>query len=67
MESTVLFRDRQELQSADLNNAQDFARASIDHVVKDTIDGGKCYVGFTASKTAAAEVTLTAGRLYAGG
>ena len=67
MESTVLFRDRQELQSADLNNAQDFARASLDHVVKDTIDGGKCYVGFTASKTAAAEVTLTAGRLYAGG
>ena len=67
MESTVIFRDRQELQSADLNNAQDFARASIDHVVKDTIDGGKCYVGFTAAKTAAAEVTLAAGRLYAAG
>lgn len=37
MESTVIFRDRQELQSADLNNMQDFARASIDHVVKDAI------------------------------
>jgi len=67
MESAVIFRDRQELQSADLNNAQDFARASIDHIVKDTIEGGKCYVGFTAAKTAAAEVTLSAGRLYAAG
>jgi len=37
MESTVLFRDRQELQSADLNNAQDFARGSLDHVVRDAV------------------------------
>ena len=67
MESTVIFRDRQELQSADLNNMQDFTRASIDHVVKDAIDGGKAYAGFTASKTAATEITLSSGRLYAGG
>lgn len=67
MESTVIFRDRQELQSADLNNMQDFARASLDHVVKDAIDGGKAYSGFTASKTAATEITLSPGRLYAGG
>ena len=67
MESTVIFRDRQELQSADLNNAQDFTRASIDHIVKDAIEGGQGYTGFTASKTAAAEVTLTAGRLYSSG
>jgi len=67
MESTVIFRDRQELQSADLNNAQDFARASLDHIVKDAVDGGRAYTGFTASKTAASEITLSAGRLYAGG
>ena len=67
MESTVLFRDRQELQSADLNNAQDFARGSLDHVVRDAVEVGKGYVGFFATKTAAAEVTLSAGRLYAGG
>ena len=67
MESTVLFRDRQELQSADLNNAQDFARASLDHVVRDAVEAGKGYVGFSATKTAATEVTLSAGRLYAGG
>lgn len=67
MESTVIFRDRQELQSADLNNAQDFTRASIDHIVKDAIEGGRAYTGFTASKTAATEITLSAGRLYSSG
>ncbi len=67
MESQVIYRDRQELQSADLNNAQDFARDALDHVVSDAIDPGKGYRGFAASKTAATEVTLTAGRLYAGG
>lgn len=67
MESTVIFRDRQELQSADLNNAQDFSRASIDHIVRDAIDGGRAYTGFTASKTAATEITLSAGRLYSSG
>lgn len=67
MESTVIFRDRQELQSADLNNAQDFARVSLDHIVNDAIDGGRAYTGFAASKTAASEITLSPGRLYAGG
>jgi hypothetical protein len=67
MESTVIYRDRQELQSADLNNTQDFVRASMDHVVKDAIDQGKAYSGFSASKTAATEVTLSPGRLYAAG
>jgi hypothetical protein len=67
VEQTVIFRDRQELQSADLNNMQDFTRGSIDHIVKDAIDGGKAYSGFTASKTAATEITLSPGRLYAGG
>lgn len=67
MESTVIYRDRQELQSADLNNAQVYARASLDHVVKDAVEAGKGYVGFTASKTAATELTLSPGRLYAAG
>ena len=67
MESTVIYRDRQELQSADLNNSQDFARAAIDHLVKDAVEAGKAYSGFSASKTAATEVTLSSGRLYAGG
>lgn len=67
MESTVIFRDRQELQSADLNNTQDFTRASIDHIVRDAVDGGNAYTGFSASKTAATEITLSSGRLYSSG
>jgi hypothetical protein len=67
LERTVIYRDRQELQSADLNNTQDFARASLDHIVKDAIETGKAYSGFSASKTSATEVTLSPGRLYAGG
>jgi hypothetical protein len=67
MQSTVIYRDRQELQSADLNSTQDFARASMDHIVRDAIDAGKGYAGFSATKTAATEVTLSSGRLYAGG
>lgn len=67
MERIVIYRDRQELQSGDLNNSQDFARASLDHIVKDAVEPGKGYVGFAATKTAATEVTLSAGRLYSNG
>lgn len=67
MESIVIYRDRQELQSADLNSTQEFARASLDHVVRDAIEAGKGYSGFSATKTAATEVTMSSGRLYAGG
>jgi len=66
MERTVIYRDRQELQSADLNNMQDFARTSMDHIVRDAVESGKAYSGFSATKTAATEITLSAGRLYAG-
>ncbi len=50
-----------------MNNAQDFAQSALDHVVADAIDPGKGYRGFSASKTASSEITLTTGRLYAGG
>jgi len=64
MESIVKFRDRQELQSSDLNNSQAFAQAALDHVVVDAIDPAYGYRGFTATKTSATEVTVSAGRLY---
>ena len=67
MERTVLFRDRQELQSADLNNIQTFARSSLDHVVNDAIEPGKAYAGFSVTKTGATELTVAAGRLYSAG
>jgi hypothetical protein len=65
MESVVKFRDRQELQSADLNNIQEFTQASIDHVILDAIENGRAYSGFDCSKTGAAEITVDPGRYYA--
>jgi len=67
MERIVIYRDRQELQSGDLNNTQEFARTSLDHIVKDAVEPGRGYVGFAVTKTGATEVTLSAGRLYANG
>jgi len=67
MERTVIFRDRQELQSGDLNNVQSFAQQSLDNVVADAIEGGRKYAGFSITKTGATEVTLDPGRTYVNG
>lgn len=66
-EKSVIFRDSQELSSEDLNNQQTWLGSSLDHVVMDAIEPGKKYIGFTISKSAQTAITLTPGRLYAGG
>ena len=67
MESKVIFRDNQELQSADLINAQDWAQEALDHVILDTIENGQAYSGFRITKSAQTVVSFTPGRLYNGG
>lgn len=67
MKNMVIFRDNQELDSDDLNNLQSYARSSFDTLVSDAIANDPRYTGFTATKTAATQVTLTAGRLYNAG
>lgn len=67
MERKVIFRDRQEVQAADLNNVSDFGQTSLDNIVKDAIHGSKAYTGCAVSKTATTEVTVDTGRLYSGG
>jgi hypothetical protein len=42
-EKLVIYRDRQELQSADLSNSGLFVRKSFDDIVVDTIEYGKAY------------------------
>lgn len=37
MEKSVIYRDRQELQAADLNNTQTWADEALRHVVMDAI------------------------------
>lgn len=66
MENLVLFRDRQELQAADLTNLQDYADTAAAHLTRDAITPEKLYVGLTVTASSATEVTVSAGRLYDG-
>ena len=64
MKNEVIVRANQEVTSDDFMNIQDYARSSFDTLVDDAIVLGPSYAGFTITKTAATQVTLTAGRLY---
>lgn len=63
----VIFRDNQEVQSADFINMQDWITQSMDSLILDAIEGGQKYAGFTITKTAQTQVTIQPGRLYTGG
>ena len=67
MEKSVIYRDNQELQAADFDNQQAWARDALDHVVFDTINNGKAYSGFTLTKTGSTVVSASPGRLYNAG
>jgi hypothetical protein len=67
MENKVIFRDNQEVQSADFINQQDWAQEALDHVILDTIEDGQAYSGFRITKKAQTVVSFTPGRLYNGG
>jgi hypothetical protein len=67
VEKQILFRDNQELQADDFVNQQAWAQQAIDHVVNDTINGGKAYWGFNLTKAAATTVKTSPGRLYNAG
>lgn len=67
MENKVIYRDNQELQSADLNNQQDWAQEALDHIVYDAIQADKAYSGFTLSKVASTQIKTGSGRVYTSG
>lgn len=67
MESSIIFRDRQELQSADFNNAQAFADDAQTHLVLDAIDGGLKFTGGTVSAASATTASVEALRFYNAG
>lgn len=66
MEKQVLYRDRQELQAADLNNTQAWADESDRHLVTDAITPERQFVGLTVSARSATEIEVSPGRLYDG-
>ncbi|MBV7542853.1 hypothetical protein [Acidovorax sp. sic0104] len=65
-EKQVIYRDRQELQAADLNNSQTWADEALRHVVNDAITGERQFTGMTVSARSATELEVAAGRLYDG-
>lgn len=67
MEKLVHFRDRQELISSDLSNIGEFARLSLDHVVRDGIQDLKGFADLAVIKSGTAEITAKPGRIYNGG
>ncbi len=66
MEKQVIFRDRQELQAADLNNAQAWGDEATRHLVADAITPERQFVGLTVSARSATEIEVSPGRLYDG-
>lgn len=66
MERSVIFRDRQELQPADLNNVEDFADESLRDVVRDAITAERQIVGMVVNQKSATEIEIAPGRLYDG-
>lgn len=64
MEKQVIFRDRQELQSADLNNTQGYAAASLQHLVQDAISTSLHFTGGLVTALSATEIGVAPLRFY---
>lgn len=67
MENQVIFRDRQELQAADLNNVGEYAGAALQHIVLDAVSDGLHYTGGTVSARSATEVDVASLRFFNSG
>lgn len=66
MEKQVLYRDRQEIQSEDFNNAQTFTANSLAHLVIDAITAERMVTGLQVGKKSATELEIAPGRLWDG-
>ena len=66
MEKSVIYRDRQELQAADLNNTQAWGDEARRHLIGDAITSERLFTGLTVSGRSATELEVAVGRLYDG-
>lgn len=66
MDRQVIFRDRQELQSDDLNNVEAFADRAFGEVISDAITGERQTVGLAISQATTTSIQVDAGRLWSG-
>ena len=67
MERQVIFRDRQELQSGDLNNIGSYAGTAQQHLVQDAVSASLHFTGGVVSAKSATEVDVAALRFYNNG
>jgi hypothetical protein len=67
MSKQVIFRDRQELQAADLNNTGGFADAGLVQLTADAVSGGKHYAAGLATAISGTEVNVAPLRFYNAG
>lgn len=63
---SVLYRDRQEVQAADLNNSQAFVDASFQSLIMDAVTGERMFTGLQVTMKSATELEIAPGRLWAG-
>lgn len=67
MEKQVIFRDRQELQSADLNAIEAYAADSLQHLTQDAITDDLAFTGGHVAAASATEITVSTLRFYNNG
>lgn len=64
MEKQVIFRDRQELQSSDLNNIGAYAGDAHQHIVQDAVSDALHFTGGISTARSATEVDVAALRFF---
>lgn len=67
MERKVNVQSWQKITLEDFNNFGEFPRLSFDHLVGDTIIPDMAYTGFAVTESAASEIEVAGGRLFAAG
>jgi hypothetical protein len=62
-----LFRDRQEVQAADLNSIQDFAGSTFQALISDGVTDERKFTGFGVTASGETMIAVATGRLYSAG
>lgn len=66
MERKVIFRDRQELQAADLTNVENYTDEALQHIITDALTAERQIVGLQVIAKSATEIEINPGRLWVG-
>jgi hypothetical protein len=67
VENKIIFHANIDDDPTDFTRLQDFAENSLDHVVLDGLTDRTKYTGFTVTKSAVTQISVSPGRLYSAG